>query len=115
MAVFKMAEWESNRPQWCRFSACGLYELPKGEGEGDYHYHDSDEYFIVADGKAELLLEGKEYEIEAGDCVCIPVGGKHRISKALEDLTLVWIYDELKGEKRKGPVSYTHLTLPTKA
>jgi len=105
MATFKMAEWEFNKPQWCKFLACGLYKLSEEKGEGDYHYHDCDEYFIVADGKVELLLEGKEYEIEAGDCVCIPVGGKHRISKALNDLTLVWIYDELNGEKRKGHIT----------
>lgn len=104
MATFKMTEWEFSRPDWCKFSNCGLYKLSKGEGEKDYHYHDSDEYFIVTEGRGNLLLEGKEYEITVGDCVCIPIGGKHQILKALEDLTLVWIYDELKGEKRRGHI-----------
>lgn len=104
MSVFKMAEWESNKLEWCKFSNCGLYKLSKGEGERDYHYHDCDEYFIVTEGKGILFLEGKEYEITLGDCVCIPMGGKHQILEALENLTLVWIYDELKGEKRKGHI-----------
>ena len=104
MACFAMAEWERSRPHWCRFSNCGLYRLAKGEGEEDYHYHDSDEYFVVTQGQAKVLLEGSEREIEAGDCVCIPLAGKHQILKALEDLALVWIYDELKADRRKGHI-----------
>ena len=104
MAIFRMAEWEFSRPQWCKFSNCGLYKLSKGKGEEDYHYHDCDEYFILTEGKARLLLEGKEYDIASGDCVCIPMGGKHQILKALENLALIWIYDELKGERRKGHI-----------
>lgn len=104
MSVIKSGRWEKDRPQWSQSSNCGLYKVPKGQGEDDYHYHDCDEYFIATEGRALLLLEGKEYEIEPGDCVCIPIGGKHQILKALEDFTLVWIYDELKGESRKGHV-----------
>jgi predicted dehydrogenase/mannose-6-phosphate isomerase-like protein (cupin superfamily) len=107
MAVFKMAQWDFNKPRWCRFSACGPYRLAAGEGEEDYHYHDCDEYIIVTQGRARLLLEGREYEVESGHCVCIPQGGKHRILEALEDLSLLWIYDELKGEGRSGHIPAT--------
>lgn len=104
MATFKIEEWEFNKPYWSKISNCGLYKVPQGKGEKDYHYHDCDEYFIVTEGKGKLLLEGKEYEIVSRDCVCIPIGGKHQILKALEDLTYVCIYDELKGKKRKGHI-----------
>jgi len=104
MAVFKMSEWEYKKPEWSRFSNCGLYKLSRGEKEEDYHFHDCDEYFIITEGKGILLLEGKEYSIVAEDCVCIPMGGKHQILEVLEDLTLVWIYDELRGERRKGHI-----------
>ncbi|HID94767.1 MAG TPA: cupin domain-containing protein [Candidatus Latescibacteria bacterium] len=113
MATFKMAEWEFNAPKWCRFSNCGLYKLPEGEGEKDYHCHDCDEYLIVIEGKGELLLEDRVYKIISGDCVCIPIYCKHQILKALEDFTLVWIYDELKGEKRKGHIPAEEGNKPT--
>lgn len=99
-----MSEWEFNKPGWCRFSNCGLYQLPKGGSDEEYHYHDCDEYFIVTEGKAIILLEGREYTIEYGDCVCIPTGGKHQILKALKDLKLVWIYDKLTGARRRGHI-----------
>lgn len=104
MNVFKMSEWERRKPEWSKFESLGLYKLSKGEKEEDYHFHDCDEYFIVTEGNGILLLEGREYSITLGDCVCIPVGGKHQILEALNNLTLVWIYDELVGKKRKGHI-----------
>jgi len=106
MSVIKQKEWNSKKPKWSKFSNYGLYKLKKGESESDYHYHDCDEYFIVTEGKADLLLEDLKYEISPGDCVCILKGGRHQIINVSEDLTLVWIYDELKAEKRKGHISY---------
>lgn len=104
--VVKPANWETQKPEWSKFSAYGLYKLSKGQKEEDYHYHDCDEYFIITKGKGRLLLEGSIYDIGFGDCVCIPMGGKHQILKSLEDLNLVWIYDELKGRKRKGHIPF---------
>ena len=104
MAVILPERWEKDRPSWCKFSAYGLYKLAQGRKEEDYHFHDCDEYFIVTEGRAPVLLEGKEYEIAAWDCVCIPAGGMHQILTVKEDLTLVWLYDGLKGKKREGHI-----------
>jgi len=114
MPVFRMAAWAANRPKWCAFSACGLYRLRKGEAEPDYHYHDCDEYIIVVEGEADLLLEGETHRAGPRNCVCIPAGGKHRVLQAHEDLTLVWIYDALEGASREGhiPVSGSESKVP---
>ena len=40
----------------------------------------------------------------ANDFIGIPAGGKHQITSVAKDLTLVWIYGELKGLKRPGRI-----------
>ena len=63
MPIIKAERWEQDKPDWCKFSAYGLYKLARGKKEEDYHFHDCDEYFIVTEGRAPFFLEGTEYEI----------------------------------------------------
>ena len=112
MAVFKIAEWDFNRPYWCKFSGCGLYKMPKGMSEEHTHRHDCDEYLIITEGRASLLLNGRVHDVVSGNCVCIPAGVEHRILRALEDLVLVWIHDKLKS---RGPPSVERQVKPPQA
>ena len=91
-------------PEWSKVSLCGLVKLKVGESEPDYHFHDCDEYFIVTEGRGMVLLEGVECEMSSGDVVCIPLGGKHLISKVLEELHLVFVYFEPRGLRRFGHI-----------
>lgn len=104
MSVVHCYKWKEEKPDWVSFSAFGPYDLKAGEEEPDYHFHDCDEYFFVTRGKAMVKLDGKDYPIGWGDCVCIKMGQRHRIHSVSEDLTLVWVYDELKGQKREGHI-----------
>ncbi|HWT73498.1 MAG TPA: AraC family transcriptional regulator [Mobilitalea sp.] len=46
-------------------------------GEGVYHDHDFAEMTYVLSGKGKYLIEGKEYDVEAGDLVICNPGVKH--------------------------------------
>lgn len=43
----------------------------------DNHYHDSDEYWILLDGKGVAASEGKLYDVSPGDCVATGMGHHH--------------------------------------
>ncbi|MHB9036988.1 MAG: cupin domain-containing protein [Armatimonadota bacterium] len=105
MPVLKHAEWHK-KPGWCSFSDYGICRMSAGEFEPDYHFHDCDEYFFVIDGRAVVRLECQDYEIGEGDAVLIPMEAGHQILEIKEDLTILWIYDELKGLKRTGHVTF---------
>lgn len=100
MPVIKPSQIEA-KPDWLTFSAFGVLKIPKGQGT-DLHFHDCHEYWVIVDGRARVLSEGNEYEVGPGDMVCTKMGDEHQIVEALDDLTGVWIEDELKSLKRRG-------------
>lgn len=55
--------------------------IEPNSGLGPYHYHSNSEniYFIL-EGRARLLIEGKEVEAGPGECVWIPPGEKHDVA-----------------------------------
>ena len=68
--------------------SCGFAEVSPG-GKLTLHHHAPDEIYVVSNGTATLNKDGELEEIKKGDVVYISNNAK--------------------------PVSYTHLTLPTKA
>jgi len=54
-----------------------LIELPPG-GATREHKHNCEEVFYIIEGKGVVIIEGKEYEIEAGDAVYIKENLRHK-------------------------------------
>jgi len=46
-------------------------------GKSAEHVHDYDEYFIVVQGRYDLIIEGKTIPVKAGDEYYIPKGAAH--------------------------------------
>ncbi len=100
MPVIRAGELRDT-PEWLRLSSWGVYTAAKG-GQSDLHFHDCDEYWIVVQGRARVMTEGLEYEVGPGDMVATRMGAQHQLVEALDDLVLVWVEDELRGQKRPG-------------
>ena len=60
-----------------------IYELRKGVRIGT-HYHDSEQLTYVQAGRLRITIEGKAYNIGAGEVLTIPQYAKHSI-EALEN------------------------------
>jgi mannose-6-phosphate isomerase-like protein (cupin superfamily) len=93
--------------------------MPKEGGEHDLHYHDANELYLVADGKAKILNGGVEHYIKQGDIVCIKAGDEHDILEIYdnEDLTLFWLYEpgaETFGHLHRTPGSDQSHPVPAK-
>ena len=40
----------------------------------DSHYHDCDEYWILLEGRATVVVNQEAAEMRSGDCLCIGMG-----------------------------------------
>ena len=78
----------------------GVDTLPQGAST-DLHFHDCDEWWIIADGIARVFGPDGEIQIGPGDMVFTPAGESHKI-EAMTMVKVVWFEGPLKGQKRKG-------------
>ena len=96
------------------------FKLAKIKDDFIWHEHnDTDEAFIVISGVIWIEFKDETIQINAGEMIVVPKGTKHR-PYATEEAQIMLV--EPKGVVNTGdiesdltaPVSYTHLTLPTK-
>jgi len=75
----------------------------------DSHYHDCDEFWILYEGKATAVSEGRLYSVEAGDCLATGMGFHHDMPVVEEPVRAVYFETTLEGEKRRGHLwDHTH-------
>jgi len=85
---------EINAP--CRL--CAELILPPGSGIGLHEHADEDEIFIIQRGRGVIVDDGKETEVEAGDCILTGKGGAHSIRNiGDEDLLVTATIIKYKG------------------
>jgi mannose-6-phosphate isomerase-like protein (cupin superfamily) len=68
----------------------------------DYHYHDSDEYWMVFRGHFTLNYDGNEYELRPGLMLAAGMGFEHGAVAPEEHFEAVVIATQLEGQKRDG-------------
>ena len=75
----------------------------------DSHYHDCDEYWILYEGRATVVTEGRLYDVEVGDCVATGMGFHHDMARVYEPVRAVFFETTLEGQKRRGHLwDHTH-------
>lgn len=91
-----------DKPAWVRWSAFGIGIVERAE-DLELHFHDADEYWLIFEGRARVISEGREHEIGPGDILCTRQGEEHGIIEVIEaPLKCFYIEDELQGRKRPG-------------
>jgi mannose-6-phosphate isomerase-like protein (cupin superfamily) len=68
----------------------------------DNHYHDFDEVWIILEGEALAVSEGKNYKLKAGDCLLTPMGYHHDMPEVYKEIKGIYFETSLKGKKRSG-------------
>lgn len=71
-----------------------LMSLKPGEEIGEETHLKSDQFFRFESGTGKCIVNGREYEVKAGDVVLVPSGSKHNVinTDASNDLKLYTIY-----------------------
>ena len=98
---------EGNRPDWCQVTGAGVFVLPDDGTRFDCHYHDCHEYWLILDGKAKVMSEGKEFYIGGGDILCTRAGDEHDILEIYEPLSGFWFEDATPQGGRTGHLHRT--------
>lgn len=70
--------------------------------ELDCHYHDCDEYWIIAEGRGIVFSEGRLQEVGPGDCLATGMGHMHDFVKVIEPVRGVYFETSMEGQKRFG-------------
>jgi len=75
----------------------------------DSHYHDCDEYWIMLEGRATVVVDGTAAGFEPGDCLCIGMGRHHDMPHAPVPVRAVYFETGLEREGRVGHLwEHTH-------
>jgi quercetin dioxygenase-like cupin family protein len=104
-------------------SGCGIFRVVSEEGAPnsgdpvdypkktrvDSHYHDCDEYWVLLEGRATVVVGGMAMEMSPGDCVGIGMGHHHDMPIVHEAVKAVFFETTLEGRKRVGHLwNHTH-------
>jgi mannose-6-phosphate isomerase-like protein (cupin superfamily) len=71
----------------CRL--CAELIIPPGAGIGLHDHSNEDEIFIIQQGKGQVIDQGKEIEIEAGDAILTGKGASHAIKNISQQENLL--------------------------
>ncbi|MBS7707714.1 cupin domain-containing protein [Chelatococcus asaccharovorans] len=75
----------------------------------DSHYHDCDEYWILLEGRATVVVGDQTMDMRPGDCVSIGMGHHHDMPLAPEPIKAVFFETTLQRDKRIGHLwNHTH-------
>ena len=92
----------AEKPAWVKWSSFGVGVVNEPD-QLERHFHDADEYWLVFEGRARVMSEGREYDVGPGDVLCTKMGDEHDIVEILEaPFKCFFIEDELRGRKRPG-------------
>ncbi|MGJ8582480.1 MAG: cupin domain-containing protein [Marinosulfonomonas sp.] len=104
-------------------AGCGIWTMERDEHASDAgdpvdypkytrmdsHYHDYDEYWILLEGSATVVVGGWSQVVKTGDCVIIPAGCHHDMPDVQDTMRGVFFETTLIGQKRLGHLwTHTH-------
>ncbi|WP_342363862.1 cupin domain-containing protein [Terrarubrum flagellatum] len=104
-------------------SGCGVFRVANDENATntgdpvsypkktrvDSHYHDCDEYWIILEGRATVVVGDASMDMRPGDCVSIGMGHHHDMPLAPEPVKAVFFETTLERDKRIGHLwNHTH-------
>ena len=97
--MFHNEAWKDSPIEWCSIQEIRCNDLRECE---KYHFHDADQYYLVARGELAVLLDNQKFRVGKGDVVAIPYGSHHQILSQSNDVLFTVITDGAVGKKRKG-------------
>ena len=89
----------ANSPVWTTVGSMKYYAHERAGAGVEPHYHDNDEIWIFADGRGEVWIDGRSYEITHNTAVYTPMGAVHRY-QMFTDYDTVAVVTKMERQKR---------------
>ncbi len=96
----KAATNQTSFPAWSEVTNYGVNTLNVGD-EVELHFHDSNEFWIIIDGKGNATSEGITYELGPGDMLLTKAGDEHSLV-VTEKMIAVYFYGIMPPGGREG-------------
>jgi mannose-6-phosphate isomerase-like protein (cupin superfamily) len=113
LSIFRRIDGDS-RPSWSGIGSAGAFVVTPGTdfapaddpsgrtwtmGRFDPHYHNTDEYWLIASGRGVIRIDEEQFAFGPGDIVCIEGGKVHDIVGCYERVHGFWfVPTEPEGE-----------------
>lgn len=78
--------------------------VPVGKSFRNHYHEDMSEVFILVSSKARMVVDGEEVELEKGDCVVVPILGKHKMTNIGRSEVLYIVVGISQGKNGKTVV-----------
>lgn len=87
-------------PSWSEVSKYGVNTLEPGD-EVELHFHDCNEFWIIAEGRGVATSEGERYELGPGDMLLTKAGDSHSLV-VNERMVAIYFYGVMPAGGRSG-------------
>jgi mannose-6-phosphate isomerase-like protein (cupin superfamily) len=77
----------------------GTYSIPAA-GDDDQTPHSEDEIYVVTRGRARLVTDDGDSDVQPGDVIYVPAGEAHRFVDVTEDLALLVVFGPAYRSRR---------------
>jgi mannose-6-phosphate isomerase-like protein (cupin superfamily) len=91
---------ESKFPAWSEVSKYGINTLQPGD-KVELHFHDSNEYWIIIQGRGIATSENVQYKLGPGDMLMTKAGDEHSLV-VTEEMIAVYFYGVMPPGGRFG-------------
>ncbi|MDG4834871.1 cupin domain-containing protein [Solwaraspora sp. WMMD1047] len=82
----------ANRPDGCAVFSAGQFLIhADGTGRFDRHYHEFEEFWLIASGSATVLVGDTTHRVAAGDIIRTAPGLEHDILDVADELRVFWV------------------------
>lgn len=83
---------------------------PQRSGPGPHTHDDSEEYFLLLDGRVVFIVDGEQYDVEPGDFLHVPRGVVHEFKVLSTSSRMIAMYSP--GGPEAAFVEYGTLVEP---
>ena len=87
----------------------GLYLLPAGRVDPQKP-HTEDEMYLIIKGRAQLMIDGRDYVVEPGSIHFVKAGIEHRFHEIAEDLSALVFFAPAEYSQAEPTVASTRET-----
>ncbi len=75
----QIREWAGRVSAPARNQSLAEATIPPGGATAEHYHRETEELYLVREGRGRLVIDGEERAVGEGDCALIPPGARHKL------------------------------------